>query len=370
MPLPSLMLDFDKRRILLDPAQKMALQALQQLMDELLAFKAQRSNLVSKWLSRTPPPLGVYMWGSVGRGKTLMMDVFYQALPYRRKRRIHFHALMLELDEVYRRQPGEDPTALAVMEMSKLVRVLCIDELTITAISDAMMFARFLHHAIERGMVILTTSNVPPDQLYKDGLQRERFLPTIALLKNHIRVVHLDSPTDYRLQKIAGKTLWMVLNPHNSSTLILKQCPSLADFYHDLTQTHANPHSITLLGRPLNVIGAAESVLWVDFQSLCGDRRTLDDYQYLIITYHTFLVSDVPYFSNLHRDAARRFIWLIDVLYDARVVLIASSSLPITALFAKDINLPEIERTESRLIEMQSESYQSQGYRVTRWQGE
>lgn len=349
---PKILHHLSQNGFVLDEWQQRTAKSLQTLLDELLAFKNARANRLLKLISRHQLPQGLYIWGSVGRGKTLLMDAFYQLLPYRRKRRIHFHALMLELDIAFRQhQSGEDPMAEIVRAMAQKIRVLCLDELTITALSDAMMFARLMHYAAHYGIVLITTSNVAPENLYRDGLQRERFLPAINLILHHCRVATLDSPTDYRLQKISGQSLWL-FDPSNREQ-------NLSALYTRLTHHPPKATTINIFSRTISLIGAQDTVLYADFLALCGQGRTVDDYQELVIAYHTWVVRHIPHFSAERRNEAKRFIWLIDVLYDHRALLIASAESPILSLFAQDINLPECERTVSRLLEMQSAEYQS-----------
>jgi cell division protein ZapE len=340
-----------ERGIDADPAQLAAAMRLQKFYDELLAFKAARRNRLRKLLIHPGLPRGVWFWGGVGRGKTFLMDCFFAAVPYRRKRRLHFHAFMREVHEslhALRHEP--DPLLKLAARIAAETRLMCFDEFHVSDIADAMILGRLMEALFDAGVLFCITSNYHPDALYPNGLQRELFLPAIALLKQRLDVVEVDSGVDYRLRGLAGNAVY--------------HCPADAVAEREMMQTfvricggegHKRP--IRLLGREVAVVRRAPGVAWLDFATLCGGHRSQNDYLDLAHQFHTVFLSGIPRFDKDRGDAARRFTWLVDILYDHKVKLVASAADTPEALDAGFRGATEFARTVSRLIEMRSRDY-------------
>ena len=332
-----------------DPQQYAAAETLQAIRDELVA-RPPRS-----WLGgrlHWPPVKGLYLWGGVGRGKTFLMDCFHESLPFSRKRRTHFHRFMLE---VHARRNAHahrsDPLHIVGKEIADESRVLCFDEFFVSDIADAMILGRLTEVLFERGVTLVATSNVPPDRLYQDGLQRERFLPAIARIKAHTRVMHLDIDTDYRLRTLTRAEIFHTPCDAHSESL-LEQC-------FDAIAPEAGRREVTLEinGRPLHCRRLADGVAWFDFQTLCVEPRAASDYIELAREFQTVLLWKVPVMGADADDAARRFITLVDEFYDRNVKLIIAADAGIDALYTGRRLAFEFRRTRSRLIEMQSHEY-------------
>ena len=342
----------DEGRWQADPAQHAALVALDRIHDELVTAKP--AGLLDRLLGRQPAaPRGLYLWGSVGRGKTFLVDICYEHLPIRAKRRIHFHRFM---GEVHARlaELGEisDPLDRVAEEWADDLRLLCLDEFFVTDIGDAMILSRLLHGLFARGVCLLTTSNIAPDGLYRDGLQRARFLPAIELLQQHCEVIHLDSPTDYRLRTLRQAPVYLYPADGDAET-------ALRGHYQRLTADycHEGGESLQINGRAIPVRDHDEGVAWFDFAALCDGPRAVADYIEIARDLHTVLVSNVPVFEASDDDRFRRFVHLVDELYDRHVNLIASATAAPAALYRGTRLQLESERCSSRLIEMQSRDY-------------
>jgi len=345
-----------------DPAQRLALAELDRLFDELLrAARAPRPWLARLLQARSPQPAprGLYLWGDVGRGKTFLTELLYEHLPIAAKRRIHFHRFMGEV-QARLAELGErsDPLPRIAEEIAAQVRLLCLDEFFVSDIGDAMILARLLEALFARGVSLLTTSNTEPANLYRDGLQRARFLPAIALLQRHCVVLRLDSPQDYRLRTLTQAPVYRhPLGPEAEAFLRERfealTCESLPE---------AEPLCIN--GRPIPLRDAAEGVAWFDFAALCEGPRSVADYIEIARDYHTVLVADVPQFGTDQENEAKRFIHLVDEFYDRGVNLILSAAAAPTALYRGSRLAAEFERTASRLIEMQSETYLAREHRA------
>jgi cell division protein ZapE len=339
------------RGIVADPAQLAAVMRLQRFYEDLVAFKSARRNRLRKLLIHPELPRGVWFWGGVGRGKTFLMDCFFAAVPYQRKRRLHFHAFMREVHESIhqlRREP--DPLLKIAARIAGETRLMCFDEFHVSDIADAMILGRLFEALFDAGVVFCITSNYHPDQLYPHGLHRERFLPAIELLKDRLDVVEVDSGIDYRMRSLATSPVYL--------------CPAGAAAEAEMLQTFAricggegHRRTIHLLGREVEVVRRAPGVVWLDFATLCGGYRSQHDYLDLAHQFHTVFLSGIPQFDKESADAARRFTWLVDVLYDHKVKLVASAAVPAEALGAGLRAAPEFARTVSRLVEMRSREY-------------
>jgi len=347
-----------ERGIVPDSAQQAAADRLQILYEELLDFRQARSNALKKFLSRAEPPRGVYFWGGVGRGKSFIMDAFYEAVPYRRKRRVHFHAFMHEVHESLKRHKSEpDPLMQVAAEIAKATRLLCFDEFHVSDIADAMILGRLFTSLFERGVVVVTTSNYPPDNLYPNGLQRQLFLPTIALLKKNLDVLEVDTGVDYRLRTLERIETFLVpadAAAHNKMK---------ADFA-EIAGCEGKSGTILIQERDIQVVRQAPGIVWFDFTALCGGARSQNDYLELAQEHHTLLLSNMPKLTKEQASEARRFTWLIDVLYDHRVKLIISAAVEADELYTQGPQAEEFKRTVSRLTEMRSKEYLAEAHRT------
>ncbi|WP_440224291.1 cell division protein ZapE [Dokdonella sp. MW10] len=341
-----------------DAAQESALVAFDRIHAELAARPA--PSLWQRLRGQRPPsPRGLYLWGSVGRGKTFLMDLFYEALPTTRKRRVHFHRFMQDLHAELRTLAGRsDPLVEVAGRIADEAEVLCLDEFFVLDIGDAMILGNLLAALFERGVVLVTTSNTPPPSLYKDGLQRERFLPAIALIEKHCEVVEMVSPTDWRLRALRQAPVY--------------HCPPGADAERAMLATfhrvaHGNEREAVTLqvnDRPIPARRASDGAIWFDFDALCEGPRGVADYIFLARTYATILISGVPEFTPQTEDAAQRFVEFVDEAYDRGVKLVLSAAAPIVDLYDGRRLRAVFARTESRLIEMQSEDYLARAHRA------
>jgi cell division protein ZapE len=334
----------------LDPAQQRALHSLQRLYDDL-------ARTGSGWLrifTRPRPIRGIYLWGPVGRGKSFLMDEFYRLAPVARKQRVHFHRFMQSIHHALRELQGqEDPVNIIAARIARDVRLLCLDEFHITDIGDAMLMRRLLEGLLSGGIALITTSNQHPDALYEHGLQRAQFVPAIDLLKTHLELVELNGDADYRLRAL---TLAGVYHYPLGETAERAQEAGFVALAGSLGEAD---QMLEIEGREVHARRVAPGVAWFDFADLCDGPRGTADYIELARRYHTVLVSGVPRFGPALRDSLRRFTWLVDEFYDRHVNLMLSAEAPVDQL-CKDVpTTPDIERTASRLIEMQSAEYLS-----------
>jgi len=333
-----------------DPHQLAVVDALQRLGDRL----AQPApGPLDRWLGRRrPPPRGLYLWGGVGRGKTWLMDLFFQAVDEPRKRRIHFHRFMQQVHHRLRDLRQRDPLRRVAREMAREARLLCLDEFHVTDIGDAMILAGLLQALLEAGVVLVTTANVPPRELYRDGIQRAGFLPAIALLEERLEVVALDGARDYRQEVLRRVPVYHV--PADAAAEA-----AMGDEFQRLAggMPVARDGELRVNGRAIPFRRHAEGLAWFDFEALCGPPRSRDDYIALARLHHTLFLSGLPAMGAGRDDRTRRFIFLVDELYDRRVRLIASAAAPPERLYHGERLAFEFQRTASRLLEMQGEAY-------------
>ena len=337
-----------------DPAQQDAISRLDRLYRELEESRPQGWwQRVMKRGGRWPGLRGIYFWGGVGRGKTLLMDLFYQALPADvASERIHFHGFMNRVHQALKQHPGvADPLRRVAGDIARTTRVLCLDEFVIIDIGDAMIMAGLLEALFADGVLLVTTSNVAPRDLYRDGLQRARFLPAIDLLSRHCDVFNLDGEQDYRLRFLQQTDLYSV--PHSPAT-----DDAIRQYLgHHVTPVQAEQARLEINGRPLAHRYCAEDIVWFSFAELCESNRSQNDYLELARLFNTLILTDIRQMGGDDDDTARRFVLLIDVLYDHRVKLICSAALPPEQLYTGKRLAFEFERTASRLVEMQSDAY-------------
>lgn len=339
------------RHVVPDARQVEIAARLQQLFDALVAFKHARRTRLRKILVRPPLPRGVYLWGGVGRGKSLLMNCFFDTLPLVRKRRVHFHAFMREVHERLQALRSEaDPLLKLAAAIAHETRVFCFDEFHVSDIADAMILGRLLEALHAQGVVLFLTTNYPPDGLYPNGLQRQNFLPTIAFLKQTLDVLELDSGVDYRLRTLAQQPVWRVPTDAAADR-------QFAERFAELAGSAGDTAPLELFAREVPVRRRALGVVWFDFATLCGGPRSQNDYLELAHSYHTVLLSGIPLMSAQQASEARRFTWLVDVFYDYRVKLIASAAAEPEALYTQGTQAGEFARTASRLIEMRSQDY-------------
>ncbi len=338
----------------LDHAQAAAVTRLQQLADELAAFRAARRSPLRRLLRAPEVPRGIYLWGGVGRGKSFLMDAFFASVAIRRKTRVHFHAFMRSVHEelkTLKREP--DPLATVAARIARKWRLVCFDEFHVADIADAMILGRLLTALFDAGVVFVMTSNYPPAGLYPNGLQRQNFLPTIGLLERWLDVVEVDGGVDYRLRALEQVEAY--------HTPLGTEADRALDAAFERMRNGPNESThLTVEGRSLHARRRAGSAVWFDFATLCEGPRSQRDYLELAERFAVVLLSGVPRLSPAQADSARRFTWLVDILYDHRVKLLVSAAAPPAALYASGANSHEFLRTSSRLIEMQTRAYMSE----------
>jgi cell division protein ZapE len=340
-----------------DPAQRPALRELDRIHAALQ--ETPKRGLFGGLFGKKPEaPRGLYLWGGVGRGKTFLIDLFYDALPFEQKRRTHFHRFMREVHAQLRTHAGtSDPLATIAREWVRDLRVLVLDEFFVNDIGDAMLLGRLMERLFAEGVTLVTTSNTEPKNLYKDGLQRASFVPAIAQIEKHCKVLYLDSAQDYRLRALTRSPVYRTPLDAGSDEW-------LAQRWHELTATC--PHEagpLTIEGREIPVRALAEGHAWFDFAALCEGPRAASDYIEIATEYHTVLLGGIPLFDGRNDDPARRFVHLIDELYDRHVNLVCTAAAAPPALYTGQKLAHAFERTASRLIEMQSAEFLSLEHR-------
>ncbi|RYF81869.1 MAG: cell division protein ZapE [Comamonadaceae bacterium] len=334
-----------------DPAQLHAVEALDRCARDWVAYKAQRSNAFKKLINRPEVPRGVYMYGGVGRGKSFIMDCFYNAVPINRKTRLHFHEFMREVHrELHELQGTVNPLDELGKRIAKRFKLICFDEFHVADITDAMILHRLLVSMFENGVGFVTTSNFKPDALYPDGLHRDRILPAIDLLNAKLEVINVDNGTDYRRRTLEQVRLYLTPNDAATEKEMRKTFEQLAEKGDDNPVLHIEQREIRARRR-------AGGVVWFDFRTLCGGPRSMNDYLEIASQFHTVLLSDVPHMPVRMASEARRFTWLVDVFYDRRVKLVLSAEVPPEALYTEGPLSHEFPRTVSRLTEMQSAEF-------------
>ena len=340
-----------------DPAQAHAAARLDALA---AALRGPRSRI--PWLSLgalRPAPRGLYLWGGVGRGKTMLMDAFHASLGGVHSERIHFYRFMRHTHAELTRIKGRtDPLDLAAARIAQRARVLCLDEFFVSDIADAMILTGLFQGLFRRGVTLVATSNTAPPELYKDGLQRQRFAPAIELIEAHVEVLHLDSGVDYRLRKLEQAPTYLDSQRADTAAALEQRFAALAG------EDAARGVTLTIEGRPLRARAVGPDIAWFEFRELCEGPRSQHDYIELARLYGTLFITDIPVLTPQDEDAARRFIMLIDELYDRGVKIVVSAAAPPALLYRGERLRFEFERAASRLVEMQTQLYLAGGHRA------
>ena len=334
-----------------DPAQLRAVDALQRCADEWAVYKGKRSNALKKLINHPDLPKGVYMYGGVGRGKSFLMECFFNAVPLKRKVRLHFHEFMREVHrEMHLMQGTQNPLDALGAKIAKKYKLICFDEFHVADITDAMILYKLLESLFANGVGFVTTSNFEPDGLYPGGLHRDRILPAIALLKERMEVVNVDNGTDYRRRTLEDAKLYHCpLGPEADA--------AMQETFDRLAEAHDEEPVMQIETRKIAAKRRAGGVVWFDFRELCGGPRSQNDYLEIATQFHTILLSDVPELHVNMASAARRFTLLVDVLYDRHVKLIVSAAVAPEKIYTEGPLSHEFPRTVSRLNEMRSKEY-------------
>ncbi|MTB79179.1 cell division protein ZapE [Providencia stuartii] len=349
-----------------DDVQKRAVERLDEIYQQLIASSSSNEQkekpsglkmrlerlLGKKYAAVTEPVQGLYMWGGVGRGKTWLMDMFYESLPGNRKLRLHFHRFMKKVQEdLMALQGQENPLDIIADEFKKQTDVLCFDEFFVSDITDAMILGTLLEGLFARGITLIATSNIIPDELYRNGLQRARFLPAIEQIKKYCEVMNVDAGVDYRLRTLTQAHLF--LSPINEENR-----QHLNEIFVKLAGKQGEQQPVLEVNhRKMQAISSAEGVLAIGFKALCDEPRSQNDYIYLANCYHTVILYDVPALDSKQENAARRFLALVDEFYERKVKLIINAQVPMESLYQGNLLAFEYQRCLSRLQEMQSEEY-------------
>jgi cell division protein ZapE len=360
-----------QRGFFADRAQQQAVAQLQTIYRQWLAYQAQRKNflvrLYSHLLKKPKSPRGLYMWGGVGRGKSFLMDSFYSVAPIAEKTRVHFHAFMRNVhQELDALKMVADPLDTVASNIAKKYKLICFDEFHVTEIADAIILYNLCSALFRRDVSFIVTSNYAPDDLYPDGLHRDRILPAIALLKDKLQIMNVDGGTDYRKAALTQATRYLSSNEAATEAALQAAFSRIAEVADENPQIEVNERSVNARRR-------AGGVIWFDFAALCGGPRSQNDYLEIAQRFHTLILSDVPRLTASMQAEVRRFIWLIDVLYDCKTKLLLSSDIPVkdwqdgqqqnsadekyNAQAHGNSLPPDFQRTVSRLIEMQSDQY-------------
>lgn len=395
-----------------DPIQAAVIDRLDDLRQRMITAHETDASIVRRWFSAlgsksaSEPVRGIYLWGGVGRGKTWMMDLFFQSLPFPERRRRHFHRFMHDVHaELKALHEREAPLEAVAERIAANTRVLCFDEFFVSDIADAMILGGLFAALFKRGVTLVATSNVEPGNLYKDGLQQQRFLPTIDLLQQHLDVIAVDGPTDYRLRRLTQAGTYLPSDAPDTLQRLQELFDELADHDGDdvghpsgtvsradaiptgargdrpsppngstrtvnqsgrpwPSRTPVDPdRSMEIEGRRIPIIRERGGLVWFDFMALCSGPRSQEDYIEIARNYQSVIVSNIPVLDSLQEDEARRFVALVDELYDHNVNLIVSAAAPPVELYRGDRVAFQFERTASRLIEMQSEEYLAREHR-------
>lgn len=347
----------DRGELKPDDAQARAAARLEELAESLKAYRPGRRRFFS---SPRPPPRGLYIWGDVGRGKSMLMDLFFDDAPLTEKQRVHFNSFMVDthaqIHQERLRVGAGDPIPPVAQSIAERARLLCFDELQVSDVADAMILGRLFDKLFELGVVIVATSNTPPDRLYEGGLNRQLFLPFIEEIKARLDIIALNGPVDYRLLRMSGLNIYMTPLSAETDRLMDQAWRKLTD------QESGASATLTVLGRKVAVPRAAKGVARFGFDDLCAQPLAAADYLAVAHTFHTVLIDHIPRLGPEHRNQARRFILLIDTIYDEGVKLICSAAAAPDELYEVGDGADAFRRTASRLHEMQSEEYLRRGH--------
>jgi len=367
------LMDLEKPDFRADPAQALAIKKLDNLFDRLLAqqdlsLKDKGLSLVNRLLGRSPsilPERGLYFWGGVGRGKTYLMDMFFDALPIDQKLRIHFHRFMRRVhQELATLADTKNPLEIVADRIAAEAKVICFDEFFVSDITDAMILAGMFDALFKRGVCLVATSNIAPDGLYRDGLQRTRFLPAIGLIKQHTEVLNIDGGVDYRLRTLERAELYYTPLDGGADASLLQSFERLIPQRDSECVSHRIDTSIEVEGRRINARYLADDVVWFDFDAICDGPRSQNDYIEIAKEFHAVLISDVPQMGPHNEDRARRFINLVDEFYDRNIKLVLSAAVNLQDLYQEGRLAFEFQRTCSRLQEMQSHEYLASAHKA------
>lgn len=344
----------ERRGYISDESQLAAVQKLQDLYDEWVGYKARRNTALKRMFVKPELPRGVYLWGGVGRGKSFLMDSFYLCVPLVKKRRVHFHHFMRDVHQALDDVKGsEDPLALVAKDIASKYRLICFDEFHVNDIADAMILGRLLQHLFDNRVMLCMTSNYHPDLLWKDGLQRAKFLPAIEMIKQHLDIINVDAGVDYRRRALENAHIY-----HTPITPETNQ--ALSAEFDRIAEVEDEHQPLDVEGREIPYVRRAGGIVWFTFTQLCGGPRSYTDYVDLTRRFHTIVLSDIPAMGPRQASEARRFTWLIDVLYDARVKMIMSAAVPPEKLYTQGALVNEFARSVSRIEEMQTLDYLAQ----------
>ena len=344
-----------------DEAQIRSIAVLDRIATELIATRSRRSiarlkrrylGKLASYYAEAHPVTGAYLWGGVGRGKTFMMDLFFESLPFTEKHRYHFHRLMYHMhSDLKKLKNHEDPLEIVADNLANKACVICFDEFFVSDIADAMLLGKLLDALIRRGVTLVATSNIPPTELYRDGLQRQQFLPVIELIKQHTEIVIVDGDADYRLRVLEQAEIY-------HSPLDARANQNLNDYFCRIApEVGTSGQPMEVLGRNILTRKRADGIAWFAFTDLCDGPRSQDDYIEIARSFQTVILSDVPLLDELKENQARRLVALVDEFYDRKVKLIISAAAPIDDIYTGSRLQREFERTRSRLREMQSKVY-------------
>lgn len=364
-PLQRYQFDLNLPGFEMDSAQADAVNDFEQLYWQLLRRQQHtqatgfRALLRRLWPRRLDPIGGLYLWGGVGRGKTYLMDNFFESLPFEHKMRVHFHRFMRRVHGELKRLEGEvNPLKKVAKIISDETSILCFDEFFVSDIADAMILANLLDELFKLNVCLVATSNITPDRLYENGLQRARFMPAIALIEQHCKVINVDGGVDYRLRTLEKASLYCTpLNDASASDIaaIFERLVPVEDEIQVAVDLEID-------GREIPVVRISEDVVWFDFVSICEGPRSQNDYIDIAREFHAVIISNIPVLGEANDDAARRFVNLVDEFYDRNVKLAVSAALPLSSLYSGGALNFEFERTKSRLLEMQSHEYLARGH--------
>ena len=343
-----------RRGYIADDAQMAAVRRMQELYDEWVGYKARRDTALKKFFIKPDLPKGFYLWGGVGRGKSFLMDSFYLCVPLEKKRRVHFHHFMRDVHQAMDALKGkEDPLKIVAEDIGERYRLICFDEFHVNDIADAMILARLLKHLFDHRVMLCMTSNYHPDLLWKDGLQRAQFVPAIEQIKERLDVINVDAGVDYRRRALESAKVY-------HTPVLPETAAALTAEYERIAEAEDETQPLDVEGREIPYVRRAGGIVWFEFRMICGGPRSYTDYVDLAKRFHTIIVSNIPEMGPRQASESRRFTWLIDVMYDARVKMIMSAVVPAEQLYTTGALVNEFARTVSRIEEMQTLDYLAQ----------